>query len=147
MVGKPGIGGYFAGPLFVVVIEIDFDGVGQLAFVKILGANAQESGVGDRQAAGFESKGDRALLDHGIDVMPPRIAIEEADDGELEFAAEALEEPADAARGLAAAVGENAVLFFPEAVFIEAVPDRSLFDVENEIRLAFLKLYDIGFDD
>ena len=60
--------------------------------------------------------------------------------GELRFLAEALQQPAHAARGLAAAVGQDAVVLLPEAVFVEAVPDRAFFDVQDELGVDLFEL-------
>ena len=54
---------------------------------------------------GFIGQVDRALLDDAVDVVSPGVVIQEAVDGQFEFVVQAVQEPADAARGLAAAVG------------------------------------------
>ena len=55
--------------------------------------------------------------------------------------------PAHAARRLAAAVGQDAVVLLPESVFVEAAPDRVLFDVQDELGSALLELHDVRLDD
>src|SRR3712207_6969565 len=50
------------------------------------------------------------IFDDGIDVVPPGVAVQHADDRELQLLVEPLEEPPDAARRLAGAVGQDAVV-------------------------------------
>jgi hypothetical protein len=52
-----------------------------------------------------------------------------------------------APRRLAASMRENAIVGFPEFVFVEPAPDCVLFDVQYELRGVFLELHDFGFDD
>src|SRR2546430_8087678 len=127
MILEPWIGRDFAGPLAVIVVQLDLHIVRQLTLLIILGPDPQELGGRNGQTLRLKRKADRALLDHAVDVMPPRVAIEQADDVELGFLAESLEQTSHAARRLAAAVRENAIVFFPESIFVEAVPDRSFF--------------------
>jgi hypothetical protein len=42
---------------------------------------------------------------------------------------------------------QDALMFPPELVFIESLPNGSLFDMQDEFSLAFLKLNAIGFND
>src|SRR5262249_38918560 len=112
-----------------------------------LSANAQELGFRNRQARRLKRKRDRALLDHAVDVMPPGIAIEKADDGKFEFLIESLQKAAAPARRLSGSMGQNAVVLFPETIFVEAIPDRAFFDMQHEFGLAFLELNHIRFDN
>ena len=104
-------------------------------------------GGGDGQALGFEGEADRSLLDDAVDVVSPGVAVEQADDVELGFLAEALQQPSHAARGLAAAVGEDAVVVLPETVFVEALPDGVLFNVEHEFGLTLTELNSARLDN
>jgi len=79
--------------------------------------------------------------------MSPRVAIEEAIDGEFKFFVEASEHTAYASGWLPASFGEDAVVFFPEFIFVEAAPDGIFLDVEDEFGGALFELDDIGFDD
>ena len=45
-----------------------------------------------------------------------------------------------AARRLAAAVREDAVVLLPEFVFVEPLPDRAFFDVQDELGVALLRI-------
>lgn len=81
----------------VAVVEGDLDIVGEFAAVVVDGADAEELSIGDGEALGFEGEGDGALLDDGVDVVSPGVAIEEAVDGEFVLGVEAVEHAADAA--------------------------------------------------
>src|SRR5258706_2682578 len=145
MILEPRIGRDFAGPLAIIVVQLDLHIVRQLTLLIILGPDAQEFGGWDGQRVRLKGKADRALLDHAVDVMPPRVAIEQADDVELRLLAESLEQTAHAARRLAAAVSENAIVLFPESIFVEAVPDGSLFDMQHKVGVNLLELNNIAF--
>jgi hypothetical protein len=58
-----------------------------------------------------------------------------------------VQQPAHAARRLAAAVGQDAVVLPPELVLVEPPPDRVFFDVQDELRVALLELDDVRLDD
>src|SRR5258706_10418512 len=145
MILEPRIGRDFAGPLAIIVVQLDLHIVRQLTLLIILGPDAQEFGGWDGQTLRLKRKADRALLDHAVDVMPPRVAIEQADDVELRLLAESLEQASHPARRLAAAVSENAIVLFPESIFVEAVPDGSLFDMQHKVRVDLLELNDVAF--
>ena len=147
MVLEPRVGRDLFGALDVAVVEVDLDIVGEFAAVVVHGADAHELGVGDGQAFGLEGQGDRALLDDRVDVVPPGVAVEQAVDGQVVLLVEAVEQAADAAGGLAGALGEDAVVLFPEAVLVEALPDGVLFDVQDEVGLDVLELEDVGLAD
>jgi hypothetical protein len=49
-----------------------------------------------------------------------------------------VEQPPDAARRLPAAVGQDAVVFPPELVFVEPLPDGVFFDMQDELGVHFL---------
>src|SRR5690606_32648083 len=135
------------GALDVAVVEVDLDVVGKFAVFVVLGADAEEAGFGDGEPLALEGERDRALLDDAVDVVPPGVAVEQADDGELVLLVEAVEHAADAAGGLAGALGEDAVVLLPEAVLVEALPDRGLFDVKDEVRLDLFELDDFRLAD
>ena len=65
--------------------------------------------------------------------MSPRVAIQQADDGELQLLVQPLQQPAAAARGLARAVGEDAVVLILELVIVEEVQDSAILHVEDEL--------------
>src|SRR4030095_4704125 len=94
---------------------------------------SEEAAVGKRHASGFVCEVDRALLEDAVDVVPPRIVIEQAIHRKIQLVMQKMQHPADAARGLAATVSEDAVVLPPELVFVEPAPDGVLFDVEDEL--------------
>ncbi len=71
---------------------------------------------------------------HAVDVVPPRIVIQQAVDRQLQFVVHAVQQAPHAARRLTAAVRQDAVVLPPELVFIEAPPDRVFFDMQDELR-------------
>ena len=133
--------------LDVVFGEIDLHGVAEIALLVVLRTNPQELGVRDREARRFERQGNRSLLDDAVDVVPPRVGVEDADDGKPEFLVESLEEAATSAGRLPRPVSQDAVVLLPEAIFVEAIPHRAFFDVQHELRLAFPELNHVRFDD
>src|SRR5690606_13191134 len=138
VLAEPGVVEDFAGSFAVGVAEGDLDIVAELALLVVLGADADELGIGDGEALGLERQADRALLDDAVDVMPPGVAVEQAINRQAEFLVQPPQQAADAARRLAGALGEDAVVLLPEAVLVEAAPDRVLFDVEDELGFALL---------
>src|SRR5439155_27259129 len=107
----------------------------------------QKFRIGNRQAFGIERETDAPLLDDAVDVVPPRVAIEQAINRQAVLFVEAPEQPSHAARRLAGALRQNAIVFLPKPVFVEAAPDRAFFDVEHEIRVNFFELKDVFLDD
>src|SRR2546425_401948 len=53
----------------------------------------------------------------------------------------------DAARGLAAAVSQDAIMGAPEFVFVEAPPHRVLFDMKHKCRGVLFELDNVLLDD
>ena len=105
--------GYFAicfARLMSLVVQRDLDVVTQTAAVVVLRPNADELRIGNRHALTLEGEVDRALLDHRVDVVPPRVAIEQAVDRQPELLVQAVQQAAHAARGLPGALGEDAVV-------------------------------------
>ena len=78
-------------------------------------------------------------LMHAVDVVPPRVVIEQAVDRQLQLVVQPVQQPPHAARRLAAAVREDAVVLLPELVLVEPLPDRVFFDVQDELGLALLR--------
>ena len=88
----------------------------------------------------FVGQVDRALLEHAVDVVSPGVVIEQAIDRQLQLVVQAIEHPPHAARRLAAAVRQDAIVLLPEFVFVEAPPDRVFFDVQDELGVALFEL-------
>ena len=133
LVGEPGIVGDLLGPLAVGVAQRDLHAVRQFALLEILRAQAEELRLGDRHPLRLVGQVDRALLDDAVDVVSPRIVIQQAIDGQLQLVVQAVQEPPHAARRLAAAVRQNALVLAPELVLVEPLPDRVFFDVQDEL--------------
>ena len=77
--------------------------------------------------------------------MPPRVAIQKTNDRQPKFGIQSLKKSTNATRWLAGAFGQNAVVLFPEAIFVESTPHRVFFDVKHKICFALHELDDIGF--
>src|SRR5262249_51966697 len=135
------------GALDVCVVEIDFHAVRELAAVKILTPQADIPGLRDAHPGTFESQVDRALLDDAVDVVPPRVVIQEAVDRQLELGVQAMQQTPHAARRLPAAMADDAIVLLPELVLGKAAPDRVLFDMQDKFRVALFELNDIWLDD
>src|SRR5215467_5897249 len=127
------------GPAHVLVVELDPHVARQAVTVGIGAGEADELGLGGGHALALAGEVDRALLHHGVDVVAPRIVVDEDIDGQLVLLVKTPSETADAARGLAVAREEDAVVAAPEFVFGEAVPLRPLLHEEDEVRRAALK--------
>src|SRR5215510_12888058 len=128
------------GPAHVLVVELDPHVARQAVAIGIGAGEADELGLGDGHALALEGEVDRALLHHGVDVVTPRVVVDEDIDGKLVLLVETSGEAADPARGLAVAREEDAVVAAPELVFGEAVPLRPLLHEEDEVRRAALNL-------
>ena len=87
------------------------------------------------------------MLDDAIDVVSPGVAVEEAVDGEAVLFVESVEHSADASGWLTRAFGEDAVMLFPESVFVEALPDGIFFDMEDEVCFDIFELDNFWFAD
>src|SRR5262249_56564059 len=109
------------GPAHVLVVELDPHVARQAVAIGIGAGEADEFGLGDGHALALEGEVDRALLHHGVDVVAPGVVVHEDVDGQLVLLVEAPSETADAARGLAVAREEDAVVAAPELVLGEAV--------------------------
>jgi len=146
---EPGILGDLFGAFFVVFVQRDFDAVGEAAAVVVDAAQAEVLGVGDGHSLGLEGEVDRTLLQHAVDIVAPGIVIEHAVDGQFKLVVQTIKHSSHAARRLARAVGEDAVVLFPKAIFIKALPDGAFFDVEDKCGVAFFAVeFDhLGFDD
>ena len=87
------------------------------------------------------------MLEHRVDVVAPRVVVEQAVDGEFEFVVEPVEHASHAARWLATAMRQQAGMFFPKLIFIKSSPNRIFLDVQNKLCFTRFKLNDIGFND
>ena len=103
LVRKPRIRLHLLGARDVLFGELDFDRRGQIELLVIEAAHTQEADPRHGHAHRLVGQADRALLDDAVDVETPRIVVDEDIDRKLELGAEALNEAARAARGLAAA--------------------------------------------
>src|SRR5262252_10777488 len=128
------------GPAHILVVELDPHVARQAVAVGIGAGEPDELGLGDGHALALEGEVDRALLDHGVDVVAPGVVVHEDVDGQLVLLVEPPGETADAARRLAVAGEEDAVVAAPELVLGEAVPLRPLLHEEDEVRRAALDL-------
>ena len=79
--------------------------------------------------------------------MPPRVTIQKTNDRQSKFGVQSLQESTNATRWLSRAFGQNAVVLFPEAIFVESTPHRVFFDVKDEVRLTLHKLNHIRLAD
>src|SRR5262245_22376403 len=64
--------------LGVLVVEFDLNAGTELAAIVVDAAQSEKASRWNRHAAGFIGEVDRSLLDHAVNVVPPRIVIQEA---------------------------------------------------------------------
>ena len=147
LVREPRILRDLAGAFDVLLVELDLDAGLELASLVVVAAQAEKAGGRNRHPAGFVGQVDRSLLEDAVDVVSPRIVIEQAVDGQLQFVVQPVQHAPHAARRLAAAVSQDAVVLFPEFVLVEPPPHRVLFDVQDELGGVLLELHDLGLDD
>ena len=136
-----------ARPAAVGVVERDLHAVRELAPLEVAAAQADELRLRDRHALRLVRQIDRPLLDDAVDVIPPRVVIEQAVDRKFQLVVQTIEHSAHPARRLTGAVGENTVVLLPEFILVEPLPDGAFFDVEDKFGVALFELNDIRLDD
>ena len=101
---------------------------GQLVLVLVEGRQADEARVGHRHAHRLVGQVDRALLHDAVDVEAPGVVVDQHVDRQLQLVVQPLHQPPHAARRLASALDDDAVVALPELVLVEARPHRVLLD-------------------
>src|SRR5882724_2317238 len=144
---EPAVFRQLLGPADVLVVELDADVAREAVAVGIGAGQPDELGLGYGHALALESQIDRALLDHRVDVVAPRVVVDEDVHGQLVFLVQAAGETPHAARRLAVAGEEDAVVAAPELVLGEPVPLGALLDEQHEVRRAAPDLDVFGLDD
>src|SRR3972149_926501 len=119
---KPAVLQQLLGPADVLVVELDAHVAREAVAVGSGAGEADELGLGNGHALALEREVDRALLDDRVDVVAPRVVVDEDVHGNRVFLVEATRQAPDAARRLAVAGEEDAVVPAPELVLREAVP-------------------------
>lgn len=147
LVSEPRILRDLLGSVAILVVQFDRDIVLELTSLEVKASQADEFRVWNRHSHALKSKVDRALFDDAVDVVSPRIVVQEAEYRQFVFIVQSMEHASDASRWLAGAVRDDALVFFPESVFIEALPNRSLFDMQDEFGFAFFDAHTVRFDD
>src|SRR5262249_24718468 len=99
------------------------------AALVILRADAEVLRIRHGHALRLIRQADRPLLDHAVDVVPPRVAIQQAVDRQSQLLIQTAQEPAHPARRLARALSPNAIMLLPESILIKTAPNRIFFDV------------------
>src|SRR5438477_6118202 len=140
---EPGVGEHLLRPVVVTVVHLDGDVARDRVLVLVEGREAHEAGVGHGHAHGLVGEVDRALLHDAVDVEAPGIVVHEHVDGQLQLVVQALHEAPHAARGLASALNDDALVALPELVLVEARPHRVLLDEEDVLRLVLLEGDDV----
>src|SRR5712691_6891508 len=125
---KPAVLEQLLGPAHVLVVEFDADVAREAVGVGIGAGEADELGLGNGHPLALEREIDRALLDDRIDVVAPRVVVDEDVHGDLVFLVQAAGQPPDASGRLAVACEEDAVVPAPELVLREPVPLGALLD-------------------
>ena len=148
-VGEPRVLRDLLRTLPVIIVQGDRNARRQAAHLEVVRPDPDEFRVGDSHSFRLEGQIDGALLDDGVNVIPPRVIIEQAVNGKPELAIQAVKQTAHAAGGLAAAVGQDAIMLFPEFILVEPLPDCVFFDVQDEFRLAEFRVEgdDFRLDD
>src|SRR6185436_5843073 len=95
----------------------------------------------------FVGKIDRSLLDHAVDVIPPRVVIQQAIHRQLQLVMEAVQHATNAAGRLTSSMCQDAVVFAPESILVEAPPNRVFLDMKDEFCSVLFELHDVLFDD
>src|SRR5262249_38223794 len=131
----------------VLVVELDADIARELVALGVGAREPDELGLGDRHALALEREIDRALLYDRVDVVAPRVVVDEHVDREILLLVESTRQPAHAARRLAVAGEQYAVVLLPELVLGEPVPLRALLDHQQEVGGALLDVEVLGLDD
>ena len=102
---------------------------------------------GNCHASRFIGQVDRALFDHTVNVISPGVIIRQHVDGQVQLVVQTIQQASHAAGRLPPAVRQQAIVFAPKIIFVEAGPDRRLLDMQHKLGLAILELDHIRFDD
>src|SRR5262245_66624406 len=102
------------GPLDVLLVELDRSAGLELAALKIAAANTHEAGGWNRHSPRFIGQIDGALLENAVDVVAPRVVIEQTIDGQLQFVMKTVDHSAHPTRGRPDAWKENAIVMVPD---------------------------------
>ena len=146
--GKPRVFRDLFGPFAVSILQRNGARLGiETAAFQINAAYAQEASFGYRHALRFVCQVDGTLLDNAVDVVSPRIVIEQTVNRQLEFIVQTIEQPPHAPCRLPGTVSQQTVVLAPKVVFVKALPNSGFFDVQYELCLAIFELYYFWLDD
>src|SRR5262245_56135972 len=118
---KPAVPEQLPRPAEILVVELDPDVARQAVAVGVAAGEADELGLGNGHSLALERQVDRSLLDHRVDVVPPRIVVDEHVHGKLVLLVQPPGQAPDAPGRLPVAGQEHAVVAPPELVFRQAV--------------------------
>src|SRR5262249_36889186 len=135
------------GTFDVLFIELDLYARSELAPSIVFAPQAEKTGIRNSHPSRLVRKIDRSLLNDAVDVIPPRIVVEQAVDRQLQLIVQPVQHPSDASRRLAPSVGKNAIVSAPEFVLVESAPDGVLFDMKNKLGSIFFELHDVLLKD
>src|SRR5215831_6717029 len=104
-------------PVDVFVVELDADVAREPVAIGIGAGEADELGLGDGHALAFKSEINRSLLDDRVDVVAPRIVIDENVNGKIVFFVQPARQAPDTAGRLAVSRKQDTVVPAPEFIF------------------------------
>src|SRR5438046_5374057 len=107
---EPAVVDQLLGPAHVFVVELDADIAWQPVRSGIRARGPDELGFGNGHPLALEREVDRSLLDDRVDVVAPRVVVDENVNGEPVFLVQAPRQAPHTARRLAVARQEDAVV-------------------------------------
>src|SRR5207253_11242231 len=113
--------------------ELDADIAWQPVRIGIGAREPDELGLGNGHPLALEREVDRSLLDDRVDVVAPRVVVDENVNREPVLLVEAPRQAPHTARRLAVARQEDAVVSAPELVFGEPVPLGPFLHEQDEV--------------
>src|SRR5215831_17834143 len=114
---KPLILHYLYCPIDVFVVELDANVARKPVAIGIGAGEADELGLGDGHALAFKSEINRSLFDDRVDVVAPRIVIDENVNGKIVFFVQPARQAPDTAGRLAVSRKQDTVVPAPEFIF------------------------------
>ena len=147
LLGEPWIRCDLLGSLLVFVVKLDLDILFQAASLVIAASKPYELRVGDRHPHALKGQVDRSLLDDRVDIVSPRVIIEQTIHRQLVLGVEPIEHPPNSSSWLPCPVRDDAIVLLPKLVLVEPLPNGTFFHMQDELRIASLNLDPIRLDN
>src|SRR5258705_321762 len=136
-----------AGAGDVLLVELDAHVARELVRLGIRAREPDELGLRNGHALALEREVDRALLDDRVDVVAPRVVVDEDVDRKPLLLVEPARQAPDPAGRLSVSGQKHAVVPAPELVLGEPIPLRALLDQQDEVGGALPDLQGLRLDD